>query len=418
MSEYEAQNNIPEGSSPEPAKTPEAPVPCTPCKKTSIGGQALIEGIMMRGPHRTMMAVRDTHGKINLEEIHQKPADSRPKILRLPIIRGVLGYVDSLVFGYKALMRSADLSGMTELEEEEETRKKAEKAAKKEARRGKEPAQETPDTPLTETEVIETVPQEVTEDPAPAEPTEDAEPTETAEPTKAVQEIAEAPAPADKKEKDDSALMTVIVIIGTVLGIGLAFFLFLWLPAFLFDLFNKATVYDFTRFKGLLENLLKILILVGYMASVSLMKDIRRTFMYHGAEHKTIACYEAGLPLTVENCRVQRRFHPRCGTSFLILMLLVSILVSTLLIFCFPALAAHRMLWILIKFLLIPLICGLGYELIKFCGRHDNLLTRIISAPGMWLQRLTTKEPTDDMLEVAICAMEAVIPENTEDDKW
>lgn len=418
MSEYEAQNNIPEGSSPEPAKTPEAPVPCTPCKKTSIGGQALIEGIMMRGPHRTMMAVRDTHGTINLEEIHQKPADSRPKILRLPIIRGVLGYVDSLVFGYKALMRSADLSGMTELEEEEETRKKAEKAAKKEARRGKEPAQETPDTPLTETEVIETVPQEVTEDPAPAEPTEDAEPTETAEPTKAVQEIAEAPAPADKKEKDDSALMTVIVIIGTVLGIGLAFFLFLWLPAFLFDLFNKATVYDFTRFKGLLENLLKILILVGYMASVSLMKDIRRTFMYHGAEHKTIACYEAGLPLTVENCRVQRRFHPRCGTSFLILMLLVSILVSTLLIFCFPALAAHRMLWILIKFLLIPLICGLGYELIKFCGRHDNLLTRIISAPGMWLQRLTTKEPTDDMLEVAICAMEAVIPENTEDDKW
>ncbi|MBQ4082225.1 MAG: DUF1385 domain-containing protein [Clostridia bacterium] len=338
------------------------------CKKTSIGGQALIEGIMMRGPRRTMMAVRHLDGHIVTEEIHQKPADSRPKILRLPIIRGVIGYIDSMIFGYKALMRSADLSGFAETEEE----------SKK-----KEP-------------VSQELPQA---DELPAEP-------------KAQEETKE------EAKKENNALLSVIMVIGTVLGVALALFLFLWLPAWIFDLVKGLVSADITRFKGLFENVLKILILVGYMAAVSLMKDIRRTFMYHGAEHKTIACYEAGLELTVENCRTQRRFHPRCGTSFLILMLLVSILTSTLLILCFPSLAHHRLLWVAIKLLLIPLVCGLGYELIKFCGRHDNLFTRIISAPGMWLQRLTTKEPTDDMLEIAICAMTAVIPENKEEDQW
>jgi len=164
----------------------------------------------------------------------------------------------------------------------------------------------------------------------------------------------------------------------------------------------------------------RIILLVGYMASVALMKDIRRTFMYHGAEHKTIFCYEAGLELTVENVRRQRRFHPRCGTSFLILMLLVSIFIS---FFIDPITVLIRgevlppILRACVKLLLLPLIVGIGYELIKFAGRHDNLLTRIISLPGVWLQHITVFEPTDDMIECAILAVKEVIP-NDDSDKW
>lgn len=172
--------------------------------------------------------------------------------------------------------------------------------------------------------------------------------------------------------------------------------------------------------KSVFEGVFKIILLVGYMAAITLMKDIRRTFMYHGAEHKTIFCYEAGLDLTVKNVRVQRRFHPRCGTSFLILMLLVSIFISFFIDPISIAISGEVLpvLWrVLVKLLLIPVIVGLGYELIKFAGRHDNLFTRIISAPGVWLQHITVFEPTDDMIECAIDAISRVIP-NDESDNW
>ena len=148
------------------------------------------------------------------------------------------------------------------------------------------------------------------------------------------------------------------------------------------------------------------------------MKDIKRVFMYHGVEHKTIFCYEHGNELTVENVRKEKRFHPRCGTSFLILMLIVSIIFYMIIARIFPDLASNIALWTLIRIASLPLLVGIGFELIKFCGRHDNFVTRIISAPGVWLQRITTKEPDDSMIEVAIEAMTAVIPENSEDDRW
>jgi uncharacterized protein YqhQ len=146
------------------------------------------------------------------------------------------------------------------------------------------------------------------------------------------------------------------------------------------------------------------------MWAVSFMKDIKRVFMYHGAEHKTIFCYEAGLPLTVENVKTQKRFHPRCGTSFMILMVLISVIVSTVVQMIFPAVYTVKWLWVVAKILMIPLICGIGYEVLKVCGKYDNLLTRIISAPGLWLQRISTKEPTDDMMEIAIAALKACEP--------
>jgi uncharacterized protein YqhQ len=177
----------------------------------------------------------------------------------------------------------------------------------------------------------------------------------------------------------------------------------MWLPDSVFDPENR-------YLRSAFEGVLKIMLLVGYMAAVSMMKDIRRTFMFHGAEHKIIFCYEAGLELTVENVRKMRRFHPRCGTSFLIIMLLVSILVG----FVIPP-SLNMILRTAIKLLLIPVIMGVGYELIKFAGRHDNFLTRIISAPGLWLQRLTVLEPDDSMIECAIAAVKIAIPDDGSD---
>ena len=164
--------------------------------------------------------------------------------------------------------------------------------------------------------------------------------------------------------------------------------------------------------RGVFEGLVRILIFLGYMLAVSRMKDIRRTFQYHGAEHKSIFCYEKGLPLTVENVRMQKRFHPRCGTSFLVLMLVVGIIISILI----PI--AHPVWRTVVKLALLPLTVGVGYELIKLAGRHDNWFTRFISAPGLWVQRITTIEPDDDMIECAIKALEAVIPADPEADKW
>lgn len=294
---------------------------------TSIGGQALIEGIMMRGPKRTAMAVRDPDGKIVLEIFPTAVHDD--KLHKTPFVRGIFNFVDSMKVGYKCLMRSAEISMPEEAEKEKN----------------------------------------------------------------------------EKEKKKDNFLMSAAMTLGAVLGVALSIALFIWLPAQLFALIAKAAPsLDHRAIRSVFEGLFRIILFVGYVSAMCLMKDMRRTFRYHGAEHKTIFCYEAKLPLTVENIRPMRRFHPRCGTSFMILMLLVGIIISMFITVTNPVLRT------VIKLALLPLTVGIGYELIKFCGRHDNLLTKIISAPGMWLQHITVHEPDDSMIECAIKAMEAVIP--------
>ena len=225
----------------------------------------------------------------------------------------------------------------------------------------------------------------------------------------------------EPEKKKQSALVTVVMLIATILGFALAIGLFIVFPTFLYKLLPIPEFESMalnSLIKSAFEGVLKIALLIGYMALVSLMKDIKRTFQYHGAEHKTIFCYESGMELTVENVRNQRRFHPRCGTAFLILMLIVGIFVSFFIdpIF-YLTLESLPNVFIraAIKLLTLPLIMGLGYELIKLAGRHDNLFTRIISAPGLWLQRITVLEPTDDMIECAITAFKEVIPEDQSD---
>ncbi len=316
---------------------------CT--KKTSIGGQALIEGIMMRGPKITAMAVRNPKGEIVLEQ-WETESSAKKGVRKIPVVRGVFNFIDSMRFGYKCLMRSAEIAG---LEEEPKNEKQ----------------------------------------------------TDTDE--------------KENKKEGSSLGMTLLMIVSVVLGVALAIGLFVALPTFLYSLLAGVIPFfseDDPFMRSAFEGILKVVILVGYLAAVSLMKDIRRTFMYHGGEHKTIFCYEKGLPLTVENVRAQRRFHPRCGTSFLILMILVSILISMLIPTGIPT-----YLRVIIKLLLLPLIMGIGYELIRFAGRHENILTRIISAPGVWLQHLTVFEPDDEIIECAITAMKQVIP-NDESDNW
>ena len=357
----------------------------TACRrKTSIGGQALMEGIMMRGPKMTAMAVRNTKGEIVVEEF-ETTTKKRPAFCRWPIIRGVIGYIDTMKLGYKCLMRSAELSGLEDIVEEKPKKKK-----------GKREVEETVEAPANEASATE------------------------------VEETAQENSQEQKDEKDEGKIsawmMGLVSVISVVLGFGLAIGLFILLPTFLYELVapyvegNNLVINSI--WKSAIEGVLKVVLLVGYMAAISLMKEIRRTYMFHGAEHKTIFCYEAGLPLTVENVRLQKRFHPRCGTSFLILMLLVSIFIS---FFIDPISAAISgevlpLGWrVLVKFALLPIIVGIGYELIKFAGRHDNLLTRIISLPGVWLQHLTVFEPDDGMIECAIIAVERVIPDDGSD---
>lgn len=324
--------------------------------KINVGGQALIEGIMMKSPASTAMAVRTPDRSIDVEYINFKSITDKYKFLKFPVIRGVVNFIESMLQGYKTLMLSAEKSGMTDLEEE--------KTKNSDKQSG------------IEDEKVE-------------------------ENEKGVKK---------EKSKKEEILISAVMVIGTVLGVFLSLFLFLYIPALIFDgikFITGGTVSD--KIRPLFEGVLKIAIFVGYLAAVSLMNDIKRVFMYHGAEHKSIFCYEHGLELTVENVRKQKRFHPRCGTSFMILMLIVSIFFSFLIVTFFPGITDYRILWVLIKILLIPLTCGFGYELIRFCGKHNNFVTKVISAPGMWVQRLTTKEPEDDMIEVAIAALSAVL---------
>lgn len=330
---------------------------CACARKTSIGGQALLEGIMMVGPKRTAMAVRDPEGKIVLEEWENKQP-KHAKLRKIPVLRGVLNFISTMKMGYKALMRSAEIAMPEEMEEEKQ--KKTQKKQKD-----------------------------------------------------------------GKQDKGDSVLMGVVMTIAFVLGVVISVGLFIMLPTFIFDWCSK--IMPFLKpdnaalsslVKSVFEGFLKIAILVAYMALVSLMKDIRRTFQYHGAEHKTIFCYENGLELTVENVRKQGRFHPRCGTSFLILMLVVGIFISFFIDPLFIALTGsvpHVAIRALLKLLLLPIMMGVGYELIKLAGRYQNAFTRFISAPGLWMQRITVLEPDDSMIECAIEAFTKVIPEDESD---
>lgn len=313
--------------------------------KTSVGGQALIEGIMMKGPRGTAMSVRLPSGEIETEYKEAKPWRDKCKFFAIPLVRGVVGFAESMVTGYKYLMESAEKSTQG-LEDEIENMSKLDRWI---------------------------------------------------------------------NDHFGEKMMNAIGAISAVLGVALAFFLFMWLPTAAVDWITGGNL---LKFHPLFEGLIRVVIFVLYMLLVSQMKDIKRVFMYHGAEHKSIFCYENGLELTVENVKKQKRFHPRCGTSFMFVMILLSILLSSALVLIFPALLEiKRVLWVLIKLLILPLVMGLGYEFIRYAGRHDNLLVKILAAPGLWMQRITTKEPTDDIIEVGIASLKAVLTDNPEDDE-
>ena len=307
--------------------------------RTSIGGQALIEGILMRGPEKQAIVVRAPEGLVTKVEELKLVRDKYP-ILGLPIIRGVVTFLDSMVKGIKALMFSADYF---------------------------------PD---------------------------DA----SAQPSK-LDTWLEEHVPAEK-------LQSVLVGVSLVLSLGLTLLLFMLLPTFVAGLFHAQSA----LVHNLIEGVIKIAIFLAYLILCSKQKDVHRVFQYHGAEHKTIFCYEAGLPLTVENARIQPRHHPRCGTSFLFVVIIVSILCSSI-VFSY---VNWQNIWVRIGMhllLLVPVV-GITYEFNRFVGRHDNAVTRVLSAPGMWLQNFTTFEPDDSMLEVAIEALKLVLPSEKGKDAW
>lgn len=324
-----------------------------PIRRTSVGGQALIEGIMMRGPSKSAMAVRTKEGEIQVET---EELPEKKWYQKCPFIRGIFNFVLQLRDGMKYMNKSMEQSGYLEDDDEEPSR--FEKWL---------------------------------------------------------------------EEKMGKSVLSVISVLGAVIGVGLAVVLFIFVPTWLFTALQAAFgETDISPFRSLFEGILKIVIYIAYLWLTSLMKDIRRTYEYHGAEHKTIATYEAGEELTVENVRKHIRFHPRCGTSFIFLVLAVSILVTTLV----PINSEQFVIWFGVskftadlirgacKILLLPLIVGISYEIIKIAGRYDNIVTRIISAPGLAMQRLTTKEPDDGQIECAIAAITPVLPKEGEEDKW
>ena len=401
-------------------------------KKTSIGGQALIEGIMMRGPEKTAMAVRDTKGEIVLKK-WDNPKNT-PKIAKIPFVRGVYNMATSLITGYKCLSESAeiamDLEELERQEAEEKALKELKKRAKKEGRPFEEllAEEEAKKVEAAEkaAEVAEVAESELSEDSevleAEASDANELSEGETESAEEATESLAETPKSEEKAEKENkksdkksgSNEMGIIMVVSVALALVLVIGLFVFLPEFIYNLVFgelsvRATYLDHLG-RSAFTGVIKLAILVLYMWGISFMKDIRRTFMYHGAEHKTIFCYEQGLELTVENVRKQKRFHPRCGTSFIVLVVLVGILLGGFIQI------DHVLLRTLVRIILVPLIVGIGYELIKFAGRHDNIITKIISAPGVWLQHITTKEPEDSMIECAIKALTEVIPEDKEKD--
>lgn len=307
------------------------------CKtKGKVGGQAVIEGVMMRGIHTAAMAVRTTNGEIDIEQWEVK----KPTIFnKIPFIRGVVNFVGSIKEGYRCLGKSADKAGLGD----------------------------------------------------------DLEPESK----------------FDKWLNDHlgDKLTTIVVIVGAILGIIISIVLFTYLPALAVK--GLDMLIPLGVFKALIEGFIKIGIFILYLSLASKNSDIKRMFEYHGAEHKTIFCFEAGLPLTVENVRKQIRFHPRCGTSFIIIVLIISILVFSLPFIPWDNILLRTGL----KILMLPLIMGIAYEFIRLAGRYDNIVTRIISSPGLALQRITTIEPDDSQIEVAIAAVNPCIGEKKSDEQ-
>ncbi len=299
----------------------------TNCKKSRIGGQALIEGVMMRGLSKVSMAVRLPDGTIDLEDwpVSDLMRPSFPR--KIPVLRGCISLVESLRLGFICLTKSA--------------------------------------------------------------------------------EKAEAYEQGEKEKEGADPAMTIAGVVGTVLGALICILLFLYLPALLVK-----TFVPIAGLRSLAEGFVKMVLFLFYLFLISRLKEIKRTFGYHGAEHKSIACYEAGEDLLVENVKTHSRFHPRCGTSFLFLILIVSIL-----IFSF---VTWQNLWVrvLLKIALLPLVVGLSYEIIRFAGKSDSVFSKIVSAPGLWLQRLTTNEPDYGQMETAIAALKNALPENPEEDRW
>ncbi len=315
------------------------------CHITSIGGQAVIEGVMMRGPKESAIAVRKPDGEIIVEK---KPVYSfvqKYKINKIPLIRGVFSFFESLISGTKALMFSAEFY---DIEDEEDKKKKE---------------------------------------------------AMTDEELKAYNK---------KNEKMLTGAIFASVAIALAFGVGV----FMLLPTFLVGLLRDFMHLNNNFLSTLLEGIVRIVIFVLYILAVSQMKDIRRVFEYHGAEHKSIFCYEAGEELTVENVKKQKRLHPRCGTSFLILVMIISIIMFSFISWDNPIMR------VVIRLALLPAVAGISYELIKFAGRHSGVIVDIISAPGMWLQKITTKEPDDAQIEVAIEALKSVLTGDKNDDKW
>ena len=320
--------------------------------KTMIGGQALIEGIMMRGPEKDAIVVRK-NDQLQID-VHDRKKKSKHSPLTWPLIRGACTFFDAQVAGVKALMKSADLSG--EMNQEE---------------------------------------------------------------TSKLDQWLE-------KKLGNDRFQKLIVGIGVVMGLGMSILLFFLLPMLVSSFLDRWITN--TVVLNLAEGLVRMVIFMAYMLLVSRMKDMKRVFSYHGAEHKTIYCYEAGLPLTVENIRMQSRKHPRCGTSFLLVVMILSILVfsvaSSLLLEFAPGLELmrgsiwYKLIMIGFKLLLLPVVVSISYEINRLVGRHDNFFTRILTAPGIWFQNFTTNEPDDSMIEVGIAALEAVLPQEEGADRW
>ncbi len=385
-----------------------------PMKKTSIGGQALLEGIMMRGPKTTAMAVRNTQGEIVIEKF-PTVGKKRAAILRWPIIRGVVNFADSMSFGYKCIMRSAEISGLEELEAEIEREKAEKKAAKQAAKEAKKNAGKGVGNAPAAVETPAESQEPAVEDASAAEAS--AVDTHTAE--------AVAPKKDTKEKKGVSTGTNAMMIVSLVFSLILVLAAFMVLPAWLY---NNVLAHFIPWFEtnaswmqSIFEGGFRVILITGYMTFVLCMKEIRRTFRYHGAEHKTIFCYEHGLELTVENVRSQKRFHPRCGTSFLVIVILVSVLAGFLIPVNFDFLpftipeGLQFIPRVICKLALFLPVMGIAYELIKICGRYDNWFTRLISFPGLLFQRITVLEPDDSMIECAIAAMKEVIPEDNSD---
>ena len=404
-----------------------------------------MEGIMMRGPVTTAMAVRNTKGEIVIEKF-PTVTKKRSKIFTLPIIRGVVAYIDSMTVGTKCLTRSAEISGLEEAEEELRLEKEAKKAAKaaKKAEKASKKSASNDDANVEAVEAkVEIAENQIHEEVETTVESDNATLTEDAVVAEPVAEKASSEAQAleandnsassakknetKKKDKKKGSILDGLMPVITICAMVLAIFLFVFVPASLFGVAKGVSFFSFLHndnpiiqsiIKSAFESTFRVLILVGYMSAMLLMKEIRRTFRFHGAEHKTIFCYEAGLELTVENVKKQKKQHPRCGTSFLILMVLVSfffsLFIDPIFYLVFQA-ETPLIVRTLIKILMLPIICGTGYELIKLAGKYDNWITKLISLPGIWFQHITVLEPSDDMIECAIAAMKEVIPEDQSD---